>query len=85
MTPACGPPVSPPLTRAARSQWVDFFFLWWFQEALLGKQGDGFKIAMMTLDAGRIGIASQVTKFYPINICLKKKERNYQDGNGVTK
>mmetsp|Transcript_8992 Transcript_8992/g.20259 ORF Transcript_8992/g.20259 Transcript_8992/m.20259 type:complete len:343 (+) Transcript_8992:78-1106(+) len=29
------------------------------KEALLGKQGDGFKIAMMTLDAGRIGIASQ--------------------------
>jgi len=43
------------------------------KEALLGKQGDGFKIAMMTLDAGRIGIASQVTKFYPINVCLKKK------------
>eukprot|EP00615_Pteridomonas_danica_P006339 CAMPEP_0114358626 /NCGR_PEP_ID=MMETSP0101-20121206/22432_1 /TAXON_ID=38822 ORGANISM="Pteridomonas danica, Strain PT" /NCGR_SAMPLE_ID=MMETSP0101 /ASSEMBLY_ACC=CAM_ASM_000211 /LENGTH=421 /DNA_ID=CAMNT_0001501811 /DNA_START=44 /DNA_END=1309 /DNA_ORIENTATION=+ len=27
--------------------------------ALLGKQGSGFKIAMMTLDGGRIGIASQ--------------------------
>lgn len=26
---------------------------------LLGQQGDGFKIAMKTLDAGRIGIASQ--------------------------
>lgn len=26
---------------------------------LLGKQGEGFKIAMSTLDAGRIGIASQ--------------------------
>lgn len=26
---------------------------------LLGKEGDGFKIAMMTLDAGRIGIAAQ--------------------------
>ena len=26
---------------------------------LLGQQGEGFKIAMMTLDAGRIGIASQ--------------------------
>jgi alkylation response protein AidB-like acyl-CoA dehydrogenase len=26
---------------------------------LLGKEGDGFKIAMMTLDNGRIGIASQ--------------------------
>jgi butyryl-CoA dehydrogenase len=26
---------------------------------LLGKEGDGFKIAMKTLDAGRIGIAAQ--------------------------
>ncbi|XP_059621914.1 short-chain specific acyl-CoA dehydrogenase, mitochondrial [Phlebotomus argentipes] len=29
------------------------------KENLLGKPGDGFKIAMKTLDAGRIGIASQ--------------------------
>uniref|UniRef100_A0A1B0GIU4 Short-chain specific acyl-CoA dehydrogenase, mitochondrial n=1 Tax=Lutzomyia longipalpis TaxID=7200 RepID=A0A1B0GIU4_LUTLO len=29
------------------------------KENLLGKLGDGFKIAMKTLDAGRIGIASQ--------------------------
>lgn len=29
------------------------------KEALLGEQGDGFKIAMKTLDAGRIGIAGQ--------------------------
>ncbi|XP_046738076.1 short-chain specific acyl-CoA dehydrogenase, mitochondrial [Diprion similis] len=29
------------------------------EENLLGKSGMGFKIAMMTLDAGRIGIASQ--------------------------
>jgi len=28
-------------------------------ENLLGNQGDGFKIAMKTLDAGRIGVASQ--------------------------
>jgi butyryl-CoA dehydrogenase len=28
-------------------------------ECLLGKEGDGFKIAMSTLDGGRIGIASQ--------------------------
>ena len=27
--------------------------------ALIGKEGEGFKIAMMTLDGGRIGIASQ--------------------------
>ena len=29
------------------------------KENLLGKEGQGFKIAMMTLDGGRIGIASQ--------------------------
>ncbi|MBR4353197.1 MAG: acyl-CoA dehydrogenase, partial [Bacteroidales bacterium] len=29
------------------------------KENLLGKVGEGFKIAMMTLDGGRIGIASQ--------------------------
>ena len=29
------------------------------KENLLGKEGDGFKIAMKTLDGGRIGIASQ--------------------------
>lgn len=30
------------------------------KENLLGKEGMGFKIAMGTLDAGRIGIAGQV-------------------------
>ena len=29
------------------------------KDALLGKEGDGFKIAMQTLDGGRIGIAAQ--------------------------
>ena len=29
------------------------------KENLLGKEGDGFKIAMATLDGGRIGIAAQ--------------------------
>lgn len=29
------------------------------KDALLGKEGEGFKIAMMTLDGGRIGIAAQ--------------------------
>jgi butyryl-CoA dehydrogenase len=29
------------------------------EDCLLGKEGDGFKIAMSTLDGGRIGIASQ--------------------------
>lgn len=30
------------------------------KENLLGKPGEGFKIAMKTLDSGRIGIAAQV-------------------------
>lgn len=30
-------------------------------DALLGREGDGFKIAMMALDGGRIGIAAQAT------------------------
>ena len=29
------------------------------EECLLGKEGQGFKIALSTLDGGRIGIASQ--------------------------
>ena len=29
------------------------------KENLLGKEGQGFKIAMATLDGGRIGIAAQ--------------------------
>jgi alkylation response protein AidB-like acyl-CoA dehydrogenase len=29
------------------------------EDALLGKQGDGFKLAMVALDGGRVGIASQ--------------------------
>ena len=35
------------------------------KENLLGKVGEGFKIAMMTLDGGRIGIASQALGIAP--------------------
>lgn len=31
------------------------------KSALLGKEGDGFKIAMATLDGGRVGVAAQAT------------------------
>lgn len=40
------------------------------EENLLGKEGDGFKIAMVALDSGRIGIASQSTGM--INACLSE-------------
>ena len=33
------------------------------EENILGKSGDGFKIAMTALDSGRIGIASQATGY----------------------
>lgn len=41
-------------------------------EALLGKEGDGFRIAMMALDGGRIGIASQACGVAraALNACL---------------
>ena len=32
---------------------------------LLGKEGDGFKVAMTTLDGGRIGIAAQAHRHRP--------------------
>ncbi len=37
-------------------------------ECLLGSEGQGFEIAMKTLDAGRIGVAAQATGF--IRACL---------------
>ncbi len=38
---------------------VDFDEVFVPKECLLGKEGDGFRIAMATLDGGRIGIAAQ--------------------------
>lgn len=45
--------------RASSTSNLIFDDCWIPKDNLLGNEGDGFKIAMMTLDAGRIGIASQ--------------------------
>ena len=45
--------------RAAHSTQLYFDNVEVPKENLLGKEGDGFKIAMQTLDGGRIGIAAQ--------------------------
>src|ERR1051325_7008050 len=45
--------------RAAHSTQLYFDNVEVPAENLLGKEGDGFKVAMMTLDGGRIGIAAQ--------------------------
>ena len=37
------------------------------KENLLGKEGQGFKIAMATLDGGRIGIAAQALGIAPVS------------------
>lgn len=43
------------------------------KDNLLGQQGEGFKIAMMTLDAGRIGIASQALGIAQASIDISVK------------
>ena len=49
------------------------------KENLLGQVGKGFKIAMMTLDGGRIGIASQALGIAQgaldetVKLCKRKK------------
>lgn len=41
------------------------------KDSILGEPGFGFKVAMMTLDAGRIGIASQALGIAQVNWMLK--------------
>ena len=51
------------------------------RENLLGKEGDGFKIAMKTLDGGRIGIASQALGIaqgaYDAAVAYAKERRQF--------
>ena len=56
------------------------------KENLLGKEGDGFKIAMKTLDGGRIGIASQALGLAEgaINEAVKYTKERVQFGRRLS-
>jgi butyryl-CoA dehydrogenase len=56
---SCGPKENKLGIRASHSSSIFLDDVHLTDENLLGKEGEGFKIAMTTLDAGRIGIASQ--------------------------
>ena len=55
------------------------------KENLLGKEGQGFKIAMQTLDSGRIGIASQALGIAEgaIDECIKYVMERKQFGKKI--
>ena len=57
------------------------------KENLLGKEGEGFKIAMKTLDGGRIGIASQALGLAEgaINEAVKYTKERVQFGRRLSK
>ena len=56
------------------------------KENLLGKEGKGFKIAMMTLDGGRIGIAAQALGIAQASIdeCVKYTKERVQFGKRIS-
>ena len=56
------------------------------KENLLGKEGEGFKIAMKTLDGGRIGIASQALGLAEgaINEAVKYTKERVQFGRRLS-
>ncbi|MBC7397245.1 MAG: acyl-CoA dehydrogenase family protein [Bdellovibrionales bacterium] len=56
-------------------------------EALLGKEGEGFKIAMSTLDGGRIGIAAQALGIATcaVEACKKFATEREQFGAPIAK
>ena len=49
---------------------------------LLGQEGDGFKIAMMTLDGGRIGIAAQAVGIG--RAALEDSLKLFEEGVGLS-
>ena len=57
------------------------------EECLLGKEGDGFKVAMSTLDGGRIGIASQALGISTcaLEACKKFSTEREQFGAPIAK
>ncbi len=57
------------------------------KENLLGKEGDGFKIALSTLDGGRIGIASQAVGIAQaaLDECIMYSKQREQFGKPIAK
>jgi butyryl-CoA dehydrogenase len=57
------------------------------KENLLGKEGEGFKIALSTLDGGRIGIASQAVGIAQaaLDECIEYSKQRQQFGRPIAK
>ena len=57
------------------------------KENLLGKEGDGFKIALSTLDGGRIGIAAQAVGIAQaaLDECIEYSKQRQQFGRPIAK
>jgi len=57
------------------------------KENLLGKEGDGFKIALATLDGGRIGIAAQAVGIAQaaLDECIEYSKQRQQFGRPIAK
>ena len=57
------------------------------KENLLGKEGDGFKIALSTLDGGRIGIAAQAVGIAQAALeeCIEYAQQRQQFGRPIAK
>ncbi|MFQ5637042.1 MAG: acyl-CoA dehydrogenase [bacterium] len=57
------------------------------QENLLGKEGEGFKVAMKTLDGGRIGIAAQAVGIAQASLeaSLRYSKERVQFGQAISK
>jgi len=57
------------------------------EENLLGKEGEGFKIALATLDGGRIGIAAQAVGIAQaaLDECIEYSKQRQQFGRPIAK